>query len=360
MAKQRYIISGGGTGGHIYPGLALADFIVAQNPEAEVHFVGAEGGMEEKIIPFHGYPLHLLRVGRLHKSVGLWRRLKSLLILPLSLIHSFWLYWSLRPQWVLGMGGFASGPFVLVSSLMGGRTAVFEPNAYPGLANRYLSHLVSFCFVVFKETGEHFPKEKVVLVGLPVRTPKKQPKLNYDGSRPFRILIFGGSQGARGINKVVGDWVENLSGRGQDFEILHQIGKRDYSMWQERYADHHKNYLTYVEYINDMPEKLDWADLVICRSGMGTVAEIAMSSRPAIFIPLPTAADNHQVKNAESLVSLKAARMLEEKDLDWQKLDREITHLKDNPQELLTMMNQLKQIDYSTAQEQIFTTLTGK
>ena len=359
MSKQRYIISGGGTGGHIYPGLALADFIKKANPDAEIHFVGAEGGLEEKIVPDHGYPLHLLRVGRLHHSVGIWRRLKAALLLPLSFIQSLFLYLRLRPQWVLGMGGFASGPFVLISSLLGGRTAVFEPNAHPGLANRYLSRLVSYCFVVFKESGHHFPAQKVVPVGLPVRTPKKKPQLNYDGSRPFRILIFGGSQGARGINNVVGEWVEHLQDRGSDFDILHQIGKRDFSIWQKRYNDQYQSFLKYVEYINDMPDQLDWADLVICRSGMGTVAEIAMSSRPALFIPLPTAADNHQVKNAQVLVNRQAARMIEEKDLTWQKLDQTIEELRQEPEKLMDMMKQLKDIDYSKAQQQIYSTLTG-
>lgn len=357
MKKRRYIIAGGGTGGHIYPGIALAEFLRNQEPDAEVHFVGAEGGLEERIVPDHGYPLHLLKIGRLHKSVGLWRRLKAALLLPYAFLQAIWIYLHLRPRWVLGVGGFASGPIVFVASVLGGRSAVLEPNAYPGLANRWLAKVVRFCFVVFEETSRYFPKAKVVSAGLPVRISKKAATLKYDGQRPLRVLIFGGSQGSRAINSVVGEWVENLGDNSKNYEILHQIGKTDFSVWQQRYGAKYAHFLNYVEYINDMPAQLEWADVVICRAGIGSVVEVAMSSRPAIFIPLPTAADNHQVKNAQVLVNKKAARMIEERDLDWRRLGQEITELKKDPHKLLEMMESLKDIDYSKAPEQILNVL---
>ncbi len=359
MKKQRYVIAGGGTGGHIYPGLALAETLKQIDPDAEVHFVGAEGGMEEKIVPRHGYQVHLLKVGRLHKSVGVWRRLKALFLLPYSFFQAIALYIVLRPRWVLGVGGFASGPFVLISSLLGGRTALLEPNAYPGLANRWLSKVVKYCFVVFDKTKDYFPAKKVISVGLPVRMKKKPARLDYQGQRPFRVLVFGGSQGARAINEVVGAWIESLGEKAKDYEVLHQIGSRDFSIWTQRYGDKHKDFLTYVEYINDMPTRLDWADIVICRAGIGSVAEIAMSSRPTIFIPLPTAADNHQVKNAQVLAEKNAALMIEEKDLSVATLAETLEHLKQNPSQLMDMMSQLKGIDYSNAQSDILNTLMG-
>lgn len=353
MARETIVIAGGGTGGHIYPGLALAEELKKTNPEIEVHFVGAEGGLEEKIIPKYNYPLHLLTVGRLHHSVGLFRRLKSALLLPVSFFQSLILYFRLRPKWVLGIGGFASGPFVFTSSILGGRTAILEPNAYPGLANRWLAKVVGFCFVVFREAGHYFPSRKVHTVGLPVRIKKHAPTQNYQGQRPFRILIFGGSQGSRAINNVVGDWVENLGARGVEFSICHQIGSLDYSQWQQRYGDKYAGFLQYLEYIDDMPDRLAWADLVICRSGIGSVAEVAMSSKAAIFIPLPTAADNHQYKNAAVLVQQQAAFIIEQKDLTWQTLHEQILHLKSNPELLNRTMENLGQIDYSNAQQQI-------
>jgi UDP-N-acetylglucosamine--N-acetylmuramyl-(pentapeptide) pyrophosphoryl-undecaprenol N-acetylglucosamine transferase len=357
VKKSNVVIAGGGTGGHIYPGLALAEKLKEKNPEVQVHFVGARGGMEELIIPRYGYPLHLFKIDRMHHSVGLVRRFKTLFMLPLCFIQSAFLYFKLKPLWVLGVGGFASGPFVFTSALLGGRTAILEPNAYPGLANRWLSKIVKFCFVVFQESTKFFPINKVKAVGLPVRVKKNVDESTYDSGRAFRILIFGGSQGARAINQVVGDWVESLGMQSSSFEIIHQVGKRDYSVWQERYGSKFESFLTYSEYIHDMPEKLKWADLVICRAGIGTVAEVAMSGKPAIFIPLPTAADNHQQKNAEVLVNRKAAHMIIQKDFNKNSLDRLVADFREKPNLLSEIKKNLKDIDYTQAPTQIIETL---
>ena len=316
MPKKNIVIAGGGTGGHIYPGIAIADHLKQKYPDYEVHFVGAQGGLEEKIVPKHGYPLHLLPAGRLHHSVGFFRRLKTLFILPLSFLRAVLLYFSLRPRWVLGVGGFASAPFVFAASVLGGRTALLEPNAFPGMANRKLASFVSRCFIVFEEAAKYFPKEKVKTVGLPVRFKKSELVHFYESDRPLNILVFGGSQGARAINNVVGDWVEGLEHLKSKLRIVHQVGARDFSIWKTRYAEKHKEFLEYSDYIYDMPKKLEWADLVVCRAGVGTVAEVAMSRTPALFIPLPTAADNHQQKNAEVLVQKKASLMCLQKDFN--------------------------------------------
>lgn len=353
MKKNAIVIAGGGTGGHIYPGLSLVEYLKKENPDLEVHFVGAEGGLEEKIVPKHGYPLHLLKVGRLHKSVSLVRRLKALFTLPLSFIQSLILFLKIRPKWVLGIGGFASGPFVFTASLMGAKTAILEPNAYPGMANRYLSKVVKFCFVVFQETTQYFPRKKVRQVGLPVRVQKKRPEFTYNGQRPFRILVTGGSQGARAVNNLVGDWVESLGDASKNYEIFHQVGARDHQVWLDRYKNKHDGFLTYSDYIHDMPEKLDWADLVICRSGVGSVVEVAMSGKVAIFIPLPTAADNHQVKNAQVLVERESGLMAEQKDLTGEKLGAMIETLRSEPARLKKMMGHLQSFDYTDAPKQI-------
>ncbi len=357
MKKRNVVIAGGGTGGHIYPGIALAERLKISHPDVQVHFVGAVGGLEESIVPRHGYPLHLLKVGRLHKSVGFIRRIKTLLTLPLSFIQALVLYFKLKPLWVLGVGGFASGPFVFMSSLMGGKTALLEPNAMPGLANRLLARMVKHCFLVFKESSSYFPAHKIKVVGLPVRLRKQKPSVTFNGERPFKILIFGGSQGARAVNLFIGEWVESLGSSAQEFSIFHQIGSRDFAIWQERYGHKHRDFLDYAEYIHNMPEMLEWADLVICRAGIGTVAEIAMSSKPALFIPLPTAADNHQVKNAESLVKKGAALMIEEKNMSLEKLNEAIVDLKNHPEKLKNLAHQLAEIDYSQAPDQILSPL---
>ncbi len=348
------VIAGGGTGGHIYPGLALADFLTTQYPDFQIHFVGVKGGLEEEIIPKNGYPLHLLKVGGLHHSAGLPQRVGSLLLLPFCFIQSLYLYFKIRPAWVLGTGGFASGPFVFTSSLLGVRTALLEPNASPGLTNRWLSKTVDFCFVVFHKTSSHFPKRKVHLVGLPVRMKKEKPKLSFFGQRPFQVLIFGGSQGSRAINNIIGQWVENLGSASENYTIFHQVGSRDFAVWKKRYSSKYHSFLKYVDYIHNMPEKFRWADLIVCRSGIGSVVEVAMSCKPAIFIPLPTASDNHQFENAKALVDKKAAFMIEEKNLTWQKLHRFIEELKNNPENLGKTMECLEKFDHSLARQQIF------
>ncbi len=358
MKQKNVVIAGGGTGGHIYPGIALAQELKRRNPEYQVHFVGATGGLEEKIVPSHGYPLHLLNVGRLHHSVGVLQRLKTLILLPISLFHSLFLYFKLRPYWVIGIGGFASGPFVLMSALMGGKSAILEPNAFPGLANRWLSKFVSTCFVVFEKTKDFFPKSKVKQVGLPVRLAKKKPLMNYKTEeRAFRILVFGGSQGARGINNVFGEWVKSLGPQSKNFEIYHQTGHRDFHLWEKEYGREFDGFLRYSPYIDNMPDQLDWADLIICRSGIGSVVEVAMAGKPAIFVPLPTAADNHQVHNAQVLLEEKAALMIEQKDLTIEKLDQVIENLRQNPEQLNQMMEKLQEFDYSSAPREILNQL---
>lgn len=358
MKKKNVVIAGGGTGGHIYPGIALAQELKRRNPDIQVHFVGAKGGLEEKIVPSNGYPLHQLNVGRLHHSVGVLQRIKTLILLPLSLFHSVFLYLKLRPLWVIGIGGFASGPFVLVSALLGGKTAILEPNAFPGMANRMLSKFVKTCFVVFEKTKSFFPSHKVKKVGLPVRLAKKKPSMDYSSEkRPFRILVFGGSQGARGINNVFGPWVQSLGTQSKNYEIYHQTGHRDFSLWEKEYGDRFDGFLRYSAYIDNMPEMLDWADLIICRSGIGSVVEVAMAGKPAIFVPLPTAADNHQVHNAQVLAEEHAAMMIEQKELSVEKLDQVIENLRQNPVDLKAMMARLQEFDYSSAPKEILNQL---
>ena len=357
MAKNNVVIAGGGTGGHIYPGLALAEKLKSRNPDIQVHFVGARGGLEENIIPRHGYPLHLFPIDRLHSSVGLLKRVKTLCLLPICFLQAIFLYIKLRPRWVLGVGGFASAPFVFVASLLGGRTSILEPNAFPGMANRHLSKWVRFCFLVFKETEKYFPKDKVHTVGLPIRFEKRPSKKDYSSGEAMKLLIFGGSQGARAINQVIGDWVEKYPEVGEKFEIIHQVGQRDHSYWQERYGDKHQSFLTYQAYIHDMPEKLDWADMVICRAGIGTVAEVAMCRKPAIFVPLPTAADNHQQKNAETLVNKGAGMMILQPNFNADSLQERMQSLLSGRHKLAEMAKELENIDYSQAPEKILSCL---
>lgn len=302
------IIAGGGTGGHIYPGVAIARTVERLHPNLKVHFVGAEGGLEEKIVPREGFPLHTVPIGKLHSSVGLLTRIKTVLTMPLAFIKAVLILRELKPVAVLGVGGFASGPILFAASLFGYRSLIWEPNAYPGLANRLLARRVDECLLVFEEAGRYMNARHSTQSGLPVRA-TMLPVPRESGSHPLRVLIFGGSQGARFINNLVS---ESLKENGQwiaGVEIVHQTGPHDFARIKEAYVGAPET-IQVFEYLHDMDRRYAWADLVICRSGASTVAEICACQKAAIFIPLPTAADDHQRKNAEVLAKGDAAMVL--------------------------------------------------
>lgn len=306
------IIAGGGTGGHIYPGVAIARAIEKRYPNVKVHFVGAAGGLEEVIVPREGFPLHVVPVGKLHHSVGLLTRIKTLITLPLAFFAAWKILRKLKPIAVLGVGGFASGPLLFVASLVGYRSLIWEPNAYPGLANRLLARQVDESLLVFEEAGRYLKSRHTSMSGLPVRS--NMVPAPRAPSAALRVLVFGGSQGARFINNLVSsalrDGAEWMSG----IELVHQTGPADFARIREAYAGAPPT-IQVFEYLHDMDLRYAWADLVVCRSGASTVAEICACRKAAIFIPLPTAADDHQRKNAEVLAKADAALMIPQSEL---------------------------------------------
>lgn len=329
---SRVVIAGGGTGGHIYPGLTVARVLQAQGHD--VHWVGAVGGLEEKIVVRENLPLHLIRIGKLHHSVGLWVRLKTVLGFPRAFFQAVRLVARLRPDAVLGVGGFASGPFLFVASLFGCRTVIWETNAHAGLANRILSRWVNVCLLVFEEAARSLKGRNTFRVGLPVRQSMKPVERASLEGRDFRILVFGGSQGARAINRVVAAAVQSDQWP-EGFELLHQTGSADFSEIKKIYESLHQNgrrqKVQCAEYLHDMDARYAWADVVICRAGASTVAEIAACGKAAIFVPLPTAADDHQLKNAAVLERAGAAIVIEQKNFSVETLLQETERLKSQP-----------------------------
>lgn len=325
MSKKTIVIAGGGTGGHIYPGIAIARAIQKLDPSVEVHFVGTALGLESKIVPREGFPLHLIESGKLNvKSPA--QKMKTLLKIPVGLWQSFRLLGQLKPLYVIGVGGYASGPFVLAASLIGFNTAIWEPNAMPGMANRLLSRFVDKCFVVFKEAVGHLKNSQIIQAGMPVREEIETavPEARHDSN--FHLLSFGGSQGARAINNCLseallagGDWVQNLS-------VVHQLGALDFAAVSEKYKKAPCKVQPF-EFIYDMPTYYKWADIIICRGGASSIAEAAAFGIIPIIIPLP-AADDHQQKNAESLVVKNAGRMILQKDLTPERLISEVQSLR--------------------------------
>jgi UDP-N-acetylglucosamine--N-acetylmuramyl-(pentapeptide) pyrophosphoryl-undecaprenol N-acetylglucosamine transferase len=310
---RNIIIAGGGTGGHIYPGIAVARAAERLHPEFKVHFVGAQGGLEEKIVPREGFPLHLVPVGRLHQTVGLATQIKTVLKMPLAFWAAFKILREMKPIVVLGVGGFASGPILLMASLLGYRTLIWEPNAYPGMTNRWLAGRVDECLLVFEEASQYLKARRITRAGLPVRA-TMIPALRENGKRSLRVFVTGGSQGARFINNLISETVKQNGKWMEGIELVHQVGSLDFQRIKQVYEGAPPAFQVH-EYIHDMDRRFAWADLVICRAGASTVAEVCACQKAAIFIPLPTAADDHQRKNAEVLAKADAALMLLQKDL---------------------------------------------
>ena len=350
------IIAGGGTGGHIYPGVAIARAVEKLYPNLKVHFVGAEGGLEEKIVLREGFPLHLVPVGKLHHSVGLATRIKTVLKLPLSFIRAFQILRKLKPVAVLGVGGFASGPILFAASIFGYRSVIWEPNAHPGLANRMLAGRVDECFLVFQEAAKLLSAKKTEMTGLPVRaTMLPAPRTQ---SRLLRILVFGGSQGARFINNLVSEAIRDGDGWLEGVELVHQTGSADYARIKETYKDA-PDTVQVFEYLHDMDQRYAWADLVVCRSGASTVAEICACKKAALFIPLPTAADDHQRKNAEVLAKADAALMMLQSELTPLKFRDTLKRFRDDRTLISTFEANVEKFQYPNAAEKIASRLVG-
>jgi UDP-N-acetylglucosamine--N-acetylmuramyl-(pentapeptide) pyrophosphoryl-undecaprenol N-acetylglucosamine transferase len=304
------VVTGGGTGGHIFAGIAIADEWKRLYPGSRILFVGAEGGIEEKLVPKAGYPLALVRLGSL-KGVSLSKRLRTLVQVPLALWKAACILWKEKPTAVVGVGGYASGPVVLVARLIGWtwgvRTAILEQNAVPGFTNRILARFSHSVFCAFPGIEDKFQRRKTAITGNPVRN-TMVPFLSASRD-PFTVFIFGGSQGALGINTLVLESFEHLQDLLPHLRFIHQTGERDYERVVAGYAK--AGVVARVEkFIFDMPECYRVASLVVCRAGSSTLAELAAVRRAAVLVPFPFAADNHQEKNARLFVDRGAADLM--------------------------------------------------
>jgi len=326
MMPLSVLIAGGGTGGHLYPGVAVAREIAARVPDAEVAFVGTAAGLEARVIPREGFSLDLIRsAGLKGKAVG--PLIRGLGLLPLSAVDAWNVVTRRRPAVVLGVGGYSSGPVVLIAALRGIPTLLIEQNAMPGLTNRLLARVVDAAAITYQESARFFGR-KAFVSGNPVRPEFFQNEVGYghhgnessrgrDGdsavspSRTARVLVFGGSQGAHAINLAMVEAAPQLAAGGQPVRLAHQTGERDVEMVRAAYRQ--AGLQAEVEpFFFDMGRRLRAADLIVCRAGATTLAEITAAGKPAILIPLPTATDDHQRRNAEALASAGAAEMLQQ------------------------------------------------
>jgi UDP-N-acetylglucosamine--N-acetylmuramyl-(pentapeptide) pyrophosphoryl-undecaprenol N-acetylglucosamine transferase len=313
----RVLIAGGGTGGHVIPALAIAREL-RDTYEAEVRFVGTARGLETRLVPEAGFPLELIRVGQL-KNVSLATRIRTLFDLPLGVSRCMELLRSFRPDVVVGVGGYASGPAMMAAILLRAPTLAFEPNAVPGLANRLVGKWVNAAAVNFEETRRYFRGAKVT--GTPVR-----PEFFAIEPKTFgpqkRLLVFGASQGARVLNETMPKIMERLLNRFPELDVVHQTGARHGQTTTEAYqrAGIGFDRLVVTPYLDDMAAQFAAADLILCRSGASSVAEIAAAGRASVLIPFPQAADDHQRKNAEAFVTAGAAALIIEAELTEDRL----------------------------------------
>jgi UDP-N-acetylglucosamine--N-acetylmuramyl-(pentapeptide) pyrophosphoryl-undecaprenol N-acetylglucosamine transferase len=349
------LIAGGGTGGHLYPGIAVARELLARVPDATVTFVGTAAGIESRVVPREGFALDVIRsAGIKGKSVQSIAR--GIALLPVSAADAWTVITRRRPSVVIGVGGYSSGPVVLLSALRGIPTLLMEQNAMPGITNRLLSPVVDAAAVTYQESVRFFG-EKAIVAGNPVRPEFYRSEVSTQGIRQdvstqgiqdqrsphviqpegahgiqhsppgaARVLVFGGSQGAHAINMAMVEAAARLAAGPPRVAVTHQTGERDLEMVRDGYR---RNGLeARVEpFLFEMDREMKAADLVICRAGATTLAELTASGRPSILVPLPTATDDHQRRNAIALVNQGAARLVEQRELSGDRLAAEIQAL---------------------------------
>lgn len=308
----RVLIAGGGTGGHVVPALAIARELRDAHA-AEVRVVGTARGLETRLVPQAGFPLELIKVGQL-KNVSLATRARTLFDLPLGVLHCVNLLREFRPQVVIGVGGYASGPAMMAAILLRIPTLAFEPNAVPGLANRLVGKHVSAAAVNLPETATYFHNARVT--GTPVRPEFFAVEPHPEGPAR-RLLVFGASQGARILNQTLPKIMGQLLARFPELTVIHQTGARHLETTLAAYHETGIGFerLTVTPYLDDMAAQFAAADVILCRSGASSVAEVAASGRAAVLIPFPQAADDHQRKNAEAFVAAGAAELIVEAEL---------------------------------------------
>jgi UDP-N-acetylglucosamine--N-acetylmuramyl-(pentapeptide) pyrophosphoryl-undecaprenol N-acetylglucosamine transferase len=295
----------------LYPGIAVAQEILLRRPRASVSFAGTSRGIESRVVPREGFPLDLLRSGGL-KGKAFGDRVRAVAVLPLSLIDAWRIVSRRRPHLVVGVGGYSSGPVVLVAAIRGVPTMLMEQNAVPGLTNRLLAPFVRAAAVTFASSAAFFGA-KALVSGNPVRREfidaTERPVHRASQAEPAVVLVFGGSQGAHAINMTMMEAAPRLKAGRLPLRIVHQTGERDLETVRAAYRD--AGVAATVEaFMFDMGHQLAMADVVVCRAGATTIAEITAAGRAAILVPLPTATDDHQRKNAEALQSADAAEVL--------------------------------------------------
>lgn len=337
MSGPLLAVVGGGTGGHVYPGVAVAQAWLDNVPGGRVIYIGSPTGFEARAVPAMGLDFEPVEARRL-KNAGLVERLKTLVRMPVAIWRGRALLKRLDPVVVLGVGGYVSGPVVLAAALTGRPCAIAEQNARPGLTNRILSRFVRRVYSAFPEVAERLPARKVKQLGNPVRRDIRAVAAEAgEAGHTHRILVIGGSQGAKALNDKLPPALAELRQRFGDLEVRHQAGRGKAEPVRAAYDAAGMTDAVVDAFIDDVAGAFAWADLVVARAGATTVAELACVGRPALFVPFPYAADDHQAANAASLVDAGAALMEREETLDQARLVSQLDALLGDPTRLAEM-----------------------
>ncbi len=366
---MRVLMTGGGTGGHVYPALAIAETIKMNDPSAEIAFVGTERGIENRLVPAEGYKLYHIQIQGIQRSLSL-SNLKTAYLVMTSpsrakkIIHEF------KPDLVIGTGGYVCWPLLKAAASMGIPCMVHESNALPGVAVRQLQNSVDVILTNFEETAEMLKaKERIVNVGNPLRRnyglidrDEARKRLKIPENIRFVILSFGGSLGAPKLNEASIGLMRSFGLEREDVMHIHAGGARSYENARglfSAYGLEKNNRLILKDYIYDMPLYMAAADLIICRAGAMTLTEIAMMKKPSILVPSPNVTDNHQYKNAKVLADADAAVLIEEKDLSDERMLEEVSRLADDERLRATMSQNVAAFADSEAGRKIYEEITN-
>ncbi|MBI3541268.1 MAG: undecaprenyldiphospho-muramoylpentapeptide beta-N-acetylglucosaminyltransferase [Deltaproteobacteria bacterium] len=350
---MKLIIAAGGTGGHLFPGIAIAKALKKRSAEHQVSFIGLDRELEKDILKREGFSHQALEIGRI-KGEGLKQRFTTFMSLPKAYRQAAALLEEHQPDVVLGIGGYSSGPVILAAMMKRIPRAILEPNAIPGFTNRMLGPFSNRIFVSFPEASRFFSKKKVKWTGTPVRHELTQVGINRItalNQRSFTILVLGGSQGATAINKAVVALLPAIKESGHMIRFIHQTGERDYEWVRSAYRTSGIAHEV-TAFLRDMPVVYKQADLTITRAGASTIAELIETKTPAILVPYPFAADDHQKANAMSLVRTGAAEMILNNELEKNLAER-IFYYEGNRDALEKMTQSLKQLGKNPASEAI-------
>lgn len=313
--KIKIMIAGGGTGGHIYPAIAIGRALQKINPAVDLRFVGTSDGLESKIMQRENLKLDLIQSGKLNFSGGGLKKLKTFFKIIIGLLQSFVLILKYKPNFVLGVGGYASAPLVLMAAILGKKTAFWEPNAHPGMANRLLSKFVNKSYLVFADTIKNLSSRDNKVFGMPLR---EEIEMAQSGehikiSERLTILCFGGSQGSLFLNEKISDFILNNPELRAQINLIHQAGSLDFENMKKKYKG--LNNIELHEFIYDMPNQYRRADIQFCRGGASTIAEAAAFGVVPLIVPLP-AADDHQLRNAEVVAQNKAGFLFKQNEFN--------------------------------------------